>query len=597
MPPTTTHNFDVFISLRFGEARHAARGLEKALQAHGLRVFLCDIAPGGDIARAVIRSLHGCKMAVLLGTRTYGQQTASKFSTYEELRYIIDQEKPFFLVKMCDDFVEPETKFHLPSNVAYFPWLPEGGDVPDMDVPVELVDAIIAKLKTLPDAPKAPAAPLQRHQHGYGALPPPNIPLMGREEAEVLLLDRDDCAFGDYVVRRSKADNQVAISLVAHDQVVEHHLLQKSANGDYQLNNHPLVPPCKDLTAALEHLSSNQEGMTRTYGNTRTNAQPAPQLPPRPAPRSAGAGMAPDNGVSGFEDHPASGFGSWVNSSNDSELYESVVDDQQQQLHAQPDTAVFRVHAAASGTTDDNTLSDNNTNAISTQSSSASLLMRAAPAGLKAFGSGVGGTSAGAVRVNGGNRQVPREQVRLKLGPNLRLYVVYSFFLLLTAVLGTVAIASPFWLTTPSGLTGNSKAIGIVSFCYDKNDLDTCERYGHSPKDIPIEYWRGTAGLFVFAMMVIWLCFVLFLFTCCAFKGLTRPQIGLLFLSALCVMIALFLFGAGLKDASFCGSTKRFDRGDCDLGYAGGLGVATFVFLIISATISIFVKSAEDQIP
>ncbi|EGD73508.1 hypothetical protein PTSG_05212 [Salpingoeca rosetta] len=183
-----------------------------------------------------------------------------------------------------------------------------------------------------------------------------------------------------------------------------------------------------------------------------------------------------------------------------------------------------------------------------------------------------------------------------KSGSDLCLHIVYSFFLLLTAVLGTVAIASPFWLTTPSGLTGTSQAIGIVSFCSDKNDLDTCERYGDSPKDIPIEYWRGTAGLFVFAMMVTWLCFIFSLFTCCACQGLTRPQIGLLFLSAICVVIALFLFGAGLKDAGFCGSTKRFDRGDCDLGYSGGLGVATFVFLIISATISIFVKPAEDQI-
>lgn len=186
-----------------------------------------------------------------------------------------------------------------------------------------------------------------------------------------------------------------------------------------------------------------------------------------------------------------------------------------------------------------------------------------------------------------------------KSGTDLCLHIVYSICLLLTAILGTVAIASPYWLITPRPTpTSPEGAIGIVTSCSDESDRDSCERYGDEPKDIPVEYWRGTAGVTIFALMIIWLCFLFSLFTCCMCQSLTRPQIPLLFLSSILIIIGLFLFGAGMEEdyAQQQCNSDRFDRGDCDLGSGGGLAVATFVFVIISAVISIFVKPAEDSI-
>jgi hypothetical protein len=59
-----------------------------------------------------------------MGTRTYGKDTGAGFSTFEELRFIKNEPKPFFLVKMCERFEEAETRFRLDPSVAYFQWLP-----------------------------------------------------------------------------------------------------------------------------------------------------------------------------------------------------------------------------------------------------------------------------------------------------------------------------------------------------------------------------------------------------------------------------------------------------------------------------------------
>mmetsp|Transcript_42245 Transcript_42245/g.108783 ORF Transcript_42245/g.108783 Transcript_42245/m.108783 type:complete len:478 (-) Transcript_42245:502-1935(-) len=112
----------VFISLRFGEAMEEAKILKRELQSRGHDAYICEVAPGEDIQRVVIRRLDAAKMVIILGTRTYGMEGTVKFSTKEELDFIRNEDKPFFLIKMCDRFDDPETRFKLTSAVSYIQW-------------------------------------------------------------------------------------------------------------------------------------------------------------------------------------------------------------------------------------------------------------------------------------------------------------------------------------------------------------------------------------------------------------------------------------------------------------------------------------------
>lgn len=133
----------MFITLRFAEAKTHGVALQEDLEKLGLKVFLCNVEPGDDIAATVIRALSECKLAVILGTRTYGQKTESGFSTFEELRFIFEENKPFFLVKMCDKFDVVETRFRLTSDISYYRWRPQS---PSERPPAQLSQRIIAKL-------------------------------------------------------------------------------------------------------------------------------------------------------------------------------------------------------------------------------------------------------------------------------------------------------------------------------------------------------------------------------------------------------------------------------------------------------------------
>ena len=54
-------------------------------------------------------------MVVIMGTLTYGEDISTGFSTYEELTFLCEEKKPFFLVKMCKHFGEEKTRVLLPS--------------------------------------------------------------------------------------------------------------------------------------------------------------------------------------------------------------------------------------------------------------------------------------------------------------------------------------------------------------------------------------------------------------------------------------------------------------------------------------------------
>ena len=115
---------EIFISLRFVEAHEEAKILQAALISAGITVFLCDVPEGFNIASTIAHNIDECKLAVVMGTSTYGKDTGAGFSTHEELAMICDDKKAMFLIKMCDRFEVPETRLRLSNGIAHFSWLP-----------------------------------------------------------------------------------------------------------------------------------------------------------------------------------------------------------------------------------------------------------------------------------------------------------------------------------------------------------------------------------------------------------------------------------------------------------------------------------------
>ena len=137
---------DIFLSLRFSEALPEAESLKVALVARGLTVFLAAVQSGDSIVKEVSTNLVHCKLVVILGTRTYGKETTSSCSTFEELQYVMSKRKPFFLIKMCDEFEEVKAQFHLVGDIAFEPWRPTEKNP---EPPHELVEKIMVKFKGL----------------------------------------------------------------------------------------------------------------------------------------------------------------------------------------------------------------------------------------------------------------------------------------------------------------------------------------------------------------------------------------------------------------------------------------------------------------
>jgi hypothetical protein len=137
--------FQVFISHRFAESGHEAEALKRALEVRGISTFLSTGRTGGDIANEVAKALINCQLAIIMGTRTYGKKASAGCSTFKELRFIVDEPKPFFLIKMCDRFGEPETRFDLNSSISSFPWQ-SGRSMPD-----HLVAKILKQLGSVID--------------------------------------------------------------------------------------------------------------------------------------------------------------------------------------------------------------------------------------------------------------------------------------------------------------------------------------------------------------------------------------------------------------------------------------------------------------
>eukprot|EP00043_Microstomoeca_roanoka_P008635 m.83028 g.83028 ORF g.83028 m.83028 type:complete len:201 (+) comp14327_c0_seq4:464-1066(+) len=139
---------DIFISLRFGEALAAGKSLQQKLVAKGFNVFLCAVQAGGDLMTEIVYNIDKAKLVVIMGTKTYGQKTDAAFSTHEELKFLVNENKERFLVKMCDRFEDALARFHLGSNISYHLWMPRS-EAEQRSVPADLVEAIVAKYQSL----------------------------------------------------------------------------------------------------------------------------------------------------------------------------------------------------------------------------------------------------------------------------------------------------------------------------------------------------------------------------------------------------------------------------------------------------------------
>ena len=83
----------------------------------GVKCFLSGDNPNGaDLGRIISTALANAKMAIVMGSKTYGKKTESNFSTYEEMHFILSEKKPMFLLKMCEEWEEPQTRLMMVSR-------------------------------------------------------------------------------------------------------------------------------------------------------------------------------------------------------------------------------------------------------------------------------------------------------------------------------------------------------------------------------------------------------------------------------------------------------------------------------------------------
>ena len=139
--PAPRTPLDVFISFRIAESHAEALSLKEGLERRGYTVFLSDFKPGEKLFVAIAEAANECALAVLLATSTYGRATNDRFDTSKELGFIIDSKKPFFLIKMCNQYEEATARFQLDSGIMWVPWTP-GQPMPD-----DLVDKVCARLE------------------------------------------------------------------------------------------------------------------------------------------------------------------------------------------------------------------------------------------------------------------------------------------------------------------------------------------------------------------------------------------------------------------------------------------------------------------
>ena len=100
--------------------------MQQELKKHGVEAYINQSGNGDNVAREVLQTLRGCRLPVILGTKTYGTPTASPCSTEIELRSILSMQnqegKQYFLVKMCEGFDDPIAFSHFTEAIGYVKW-------------------------------------------------------------------------------------------------------------------------------------------------------------------------------------------------------------------------------------------------------------------------------------------------------------------------------------------------------------------------------------------------------------------------------------------------------------------------------------------
>ena len=139
---------DVFISLRFSEARDKAVLLGDALRKRGINTTWSDPTARWDRhempTKQVSNTISFCDLVVVIASPLYGKQIRGHFGSFEELALIKKLKKPYFLIKATNTINLPSVRDLELRQPGFFSWfLGEPGEPP---LPGGLVDDVHAML-------------------------------------------------------------------------------------------------------------------------------------------------------------------------------------------------------------------------------------------------------------------------------------------------------------------------------------------------------------------------------------------------------------------------------------------------------------------
>ena len=91
---------------------------ESLLTQRGFNCFLCSVDAGESIADEIAVNLDQCRK-LFLEQEPMDLKQNQAAAREQELKFVTDTKKPYFLVKMCEAFEIPLAKFYLTSSVSY----------------------------------------------------------------------------------------------------------------------------------------------------------------------------------------------------------------------------------------------------------------------------------------------------------------------------------------------------------------------------------------------------------------------------------------------------------------------------------------------
>merc|ERR1711924_64219 len=111
---------------------------------------MCDVLPGGNIWLDIVKNFDAADFIVVMGTDHYGKRTTDiPISTFHEMQFILEEKKPIFLVKMCDKFLEPQTRMAFPSSISYSMRKDFSAEPKPEEIPKDLMEELLRKIDKL----------------------------------------------------------------------------------------------------------------------------------------------------------------------------------------------------------------------------------------------------------------------------------------------------------------------------------------------------------------------------------------------------------------------------------------------------------------